>query len=176
MKRAWLLLVLIFLFTIAAGCSTSPNEGIKTAPKKGAYAPEFTLINTAGEEVSLSSQRGKVVLINFWATWCPPCLQEMPGIQSRYEMHKENFSVLAVNDGDPQALVVEFRDRVGLTFEPLIDTRGSVGQLYQISAFPTSMFVDEHGIIQIVHIGLMTEAQLDSYLVNLGVGVQTSSK
>lgn len=175
MKRAWLLLVLVAILAIAWGCSTSPNENIKTAPKQGAYAPEFSLINTAGEEISLNSQLGKVVLINFWATWCPPCLQEMPGIQSRYEMHKENLSVLAVNNGDPEHLVADFRDQTGLTFEPLLDTRGNVAQLYQVNAFPTSMFVDEHGIIQIVHIGLMTESQLDSYLVDMGLGIETSS-
>ena len=176
MKRIWLLLVLIIIAGTAAGCKTSPDEGIKTAPKQGAYAPEFTLINTAGEKVSLSSQRGKVVLINFWATWCPPCMQEMPGINSRYEMHGEYFEVLAVDNGDPTDLVIQFRDQVGLSFEPLLDSRGTVSQLYQVTAFPTSMFVDEHGIIQIVHIGLMTESQLDDYLAQMGLGVETSSK
>lgn len=177
MKRFWLLLlVLIILAGLAAGCKTSPNEGIKTAPQQGAFAPEFTLSNTAGEKVSLTSQRGKVVLINFWATWCPPCMQEMPDINNRYEMHRENLAVLAVDNGDPIESVLQFRDQVGLSFEPLLDSRGAVSRLYQINAFPTSMFVDEHGIIQIVHIGLMTASQLDSYLADMGLGVETSSK
>ena len=175
MKKVWLLLVLIILAGIAAGCKTSPNEGIPTAPKQGAYAPEFTLTNTVGEKVTLSSHRGKVVLINFWATWCPPCMREMPDINSRYEMYSENFVVLAVDNGDPVQQVVQFRDQVGLAFEPLLDSRGAVSQLYQVTAFPTSMFVDEHGIIQFVHIGLMTVAQLDDYLADMGLGTEISS-
>ena len=175
MKRIWLLLVFIILLGIAAGCATSPNEGIKTAPKQGAYAPDFTLINTAGEQVSLSSHRGEIVLINFWASWCPPCLQEMPDINTRAVMHREYLTVLAVNDGDTGSTVVQFKNDMGLTFAPLIDTGSDVAQLYQVNGLPTSMFVDEHGIIQIVHIGLMTKSQLDDYLAQMGLGTETSS-
>jgi peroxiredoxin len=169
LKRIWILIALLLILATAAGCKTYPGEGNRTSIKRGEYAPNFTLVNTAGEEVTLTNQRDKVVLINFWATWCPPCLQEMPDIQSRYEMHRDHFTVLAVNDGDSNQQVVAFRDEIGLTFEPLLDPSGSIASLYQVSAFPTSIFLDEHGIIQFIHIGLMTESQLDTYLVEMGI-------
>jgi peroxiredoxin len=159
-----------------AACQTNPDEGIQTAPEVGAFAPEFTLVDTADNEVALSDHRGKVVLINFWATWCPPCRQEMPGIQSRHAFHNGDLAVLAIDNAEPKDLVVAFRDELSLGFEPLLDSNGKVSNLYQVRAFPTSMFVNEHGIIQFVHIGFMTESQLDDYLAQMGLGEETASQ
>ena len=175
MKRITEFILLILIVVSAAACKTSENEGMRVAPEVGAFAPEFSLTNTAGEEVSLSDYRGQVVLINFWATWCPPCLQEMPGIDARHEQYPNDLVVLAVNDDESQDQVSAFREEFELSFEPLLDPGGRTGALYQVRAFPTSLFVNEHGIIQFVHIGLMTESQLDDYLGKMGLSVEPAS-
>ncbi|MBN2043614.1 MAG: redoxin domain-containing protein [Anaerolineales bacterium] len=169
MKRIWIPAIILVILATAAGCKTYPDEGRQVKIKRGEYAPNFSLTDTTGEEVSLWDHRNKVVLINFWATWCPPCLQEMPDIQTRYEIHKQDLSVLAVNDGDSLAQVSSFQHELGLSFNPLLDPNGSVSSLYQVSAFPTSIFLDEHGIIRFIHIGLMTASQLDAYLLEMGL-------
>lgn len=168
MKKAAIFVVLVIVVLVAAGCKTYPTEGLREAPEVGAIAPRFTLTDTAGAQVSLEDHRGKVVLLNFWATWCPPCRQEMPDIQSRYEMHSPNLVVLAIDNNEPLDLVQSYVDEVGLSFNPLLDPGADVQILYQIRGYPTSMFVDENGIIQIVHVGLMTQSQLDGYLSQMG--------
>jgi len=175
MKFYRLFLVLVLIAFGAAACKTSPDEGVRVAPEIGAIAPEFRLTNTAGEEDSLSAHRGQVVLINFWATWCPPCLQEMPGIDARHEQYHGDLVVMAVNNDEPKAQVTAYKDELELSFEPLLDPGGKTGMLYQVRAFPTSVFVNQHGIIQFVHIGLMTESQMDDYLAEMGLGAETAS-
>ena len=160
----------------AAACKTSPDEGIREAPELGAIAPGFILQNTDGTEVSLQDHRGKVVLINFWATWCPPCRQEMPGIQAKFQEHQGDLVVLAIDNDEPVSLVKDFQDQLGLTFDILLDPSARVNVQYLIRSYPTSMFVDENGIIQIVHIGLMTEGQLDNYLAQMGLGEEAASR
>jgi peroxiredoxin len=175
MKKGFLLLGLVLIVLVVAGCKTSPHEKLREAPAVGALAPLFTLTDVNGTAVSLEEQRGKVVLLNFWATWCPPCRQEMPGIQSRFEQHQPDLVVLAIDNDEPINLVQRFTEEFELSFSPLLDPRAEVQILYQIRAYPTSMFVDENGIIQIVHIGLMTESQLDGYLAQMGLGTTVTS-
>jgi peroxiredoxin len=168
------LLLFVFLFVVSA-CKTSPDEGVREAPEVGALAPGFTLTDTGGEKVSLADHRGKVVLINFWATWCPPCRQEMPGINARYQQHQGKLEVLAIDNDEPLGLVSDFQEDLDLSFKPLLDPQARVQILYQVRAYPTSMFVNENGMIEIVHIGLMTEGQLDDYLAQMGLGEETAS-
>ncbi len=150
----------------------SPDTiGLEVAPVKGSIAPDFELQNLDGEEVQLSDFRGQPVLINLWATWCGPCRLEMPAIQDRFELYKEEgFVVLAVDFDEPKSVVKEFRDELDLTFEILLDPGASVQNLYRNRNYPSSFFVDETGVIQVHHIGVMTEAQLDENLVKIGVG------
>lgn len=138
------------------------------APVTGAPAPEFSLESLAGEQVSLADARGHPVLINFWATWCGPCRVEMPAIQSRYEMHKDQgLRVYAIDFDEPRELVEDFAKAFGLTFDVLLDPGGQVNNTYKIIGYPTSFFVAADGVIQIVHVGAMTEGQLDEYLVKI---------
>ncbi len=128
-----------------------------------------------GKQRRLSEWAGRPIVLNFWATWCPPCLQEMPGIDSRHEQYQGDLVVMAVNNDESEAQVTAYKDELSLSFEPLLDPGGKTGMLYQVRAFPTSVFVNQHGIIQFVHIGLMTESQLDDYLAQLGLGAETAS-
>ena len=152
-----------------------PHDPEKTAtlaiaPVEDSIAPDFSLINTQGERVKLSDFRGKPVLINFWATWCGPCLIEMPSIQDRFEKHqKEGLVVFAIDFDEPKEDVAFFGEELGLTFDLLLDPGGEIQNLYRILGYPTSFFVDPDGVIKVLHIGVMTEGQLDDYLSQIGI-------
>jgi thiol-disulfide isomerase/thioredoxin len=139
-------------------------------PSVGSQAVDFTLLSLSGETNKLSELNGKPGLINFWATWCAPCLLEMPNIQKLYEKYPGQFEVLAVNAGESERTVQKFVDAVGLTFSILLDVDGEVQQQYRIKGYPTTYFLDKDGIIRFQHIGMLTEAQLTEYLGMLGVG------
>jgi len=113
----------------------------------GAKAPDFSLRNLQGKTVKLSDYRGKKVMLNFWATWCPPCKQEMPAIQQFFEEKKGDVAILAVNiDGAED--VIEFVQTRKLTFPILLDENNRVNEQYKIVTIPTTFFIDEKGIIQ----------------------------
>ena len=149
---------------IAAGKSLSASPAI------GSPAPDFELTNLTGDHIRLSELRGTVVLINFWATWCGPCRLEMPAIQERYERYRPELAVLAVDFDEPADEVKKFVEELGLTFEVLLDPGAKVQDLYRVRGYPTTYLVDAEGSVQVSHIGLMTEDQLDSYLTQVGVG------
>jgi len=176
MKKGLYLLLIAALVLLAAACKTSPDEGVREAPEIGALAPGFTLKSTQGTNISLKDHRGQVVLINFWATWCPPCRQEMPGIQAMYQAHEGDLAVLAIDNDEPLPLVLEFQKEFGLTFDILMDPAARVQNEYRIRSYPTSLFVDKNGIIKFIHIGLMTESQLGEYLSQMGLGEKTASQ
>jgi cytochrome c biogenesis protein CcmG, thiol:disulfide interchange protein DsbE len=150
--------------------SAEGRGGAISAPIVGSKAPDFTLNTLDGEPVSLSDLEGKVVLINFWATWCEPCKIEMPFFQSRYEQHAPQFEVLAVNYAEPEDTVRRFVEAEGLTFTILLDRSAEVVRKYQVRGYPTTLVVGPDGIIQVYHIGIVTQRQLDGYLEAAGVG------
>lgn len=138
------------------------------APITGSPAPDFTLKNIHGKEVTLSKFKGQPVLINFWATWCGPCRIEMPAIEAAYQEYKGGgFVVLAVDADEPLKDVTEFVNDLGLTFEILMDPGFTVNDRYQIRAYPTSFFVGRDGTIVSLQIGSMTESQLEENLAKI---------
>jgi len=149
-----------------AGAAATPAP----APVVGAPAPDFTLNELGGGQVTLSSFNGQVVLINFWATWCGPCELEMPGIEAQYQAVKDQgFTVLAVNLDEPDTLVSDFVTRLGLSFPILLDPGATVNDLYRVRGYPTTYIVDREGVIVQVHVGYMNEGQLTGYLAKLGL-------
>ncbi|WP_027965033.1 redoxin domain-containing protein [Halalkalibacillus halophilus] len=129
-------------------------DDIEVGLDLGSEAPDFELETLEGEIVQLSDYRGQKVMINFWATWCPPCRAEMPDMQSVYE--DEEVEILAVNLSSTEAArsdVVNFVDDFGLTFPILLDKYEEVANLYEISPVPTSYLVDTNGVIQFKMIG-----------------------
>ncbi len=132
-------------------------------------APDFELVNLSGETVALSDFRGKAVLVNFWATWCPPCRSEMPLIDSFAEKHEEDLVVLAVNAGESESDVRSFVETHSLDFEFLLDPDNSIVKLYRINGFPTSLFIDEKGFLQGTHIGELDEVLMTAYLEKIGL-------
>ncbi|MBI5354376.1 MAG: TlpA family protein disulfide reductase [Chloroflexi bacterium] len=136
-----------------SGVSTS---GKISAPQAGFAAPNFSLQTLDGVSYTLADLRGQAVLVNLWATWCPPCRAEMPAIEKMYEEYKgQGFIVLAVNmtyQDDP--LKVEpFAKEYNLTFPILLEGTGNVASAYQLQSLPSSFFIDRNGVISEVVIG-----------------------
>ena len=120
---------------------------------KGDLAPDFELTTLAGDTVKLSDYRGKKIMLNFWASWCPPCRSEMPHMENYYTDNKEsdNMEILAVNMTKTEKNKVEsakeFVDEYKLTFPILLDEDSEVMKMYQIKVYPTSYIINEEGVI-----------------------------
>jgi cytochrome c biogenesis protein CcmG/thiol:disulfide interchange protein DsbE len=165
--------VLIHLVLLFAGAiwiwfsRVSPQDVLadsRIAPRPGFQAPDFNLSTSQGTQISLSTLHGQPVIINLWASWCPPCREEMPALQKVYETyHEQGLEILGVNatNQDDVQAANEFSNRLGLTFPILLDGDGRVSRLYQLQSLPTTFFVGRDGSIQDVIIGgPMAEALL----------------
>lgn len=136
--------------TLNAAGSAPPS------PQMGFSAPDFTLDVLDGEKLTLSDLRGKVVLVNLWASWCPPCRAEMPALDAMYRKYRDaGFVVVAVNTTyqDAEADARAFVQRLGLTFPIVLDRDGATSQRYRLQALPTSYFVGRDGLIRDIVIG-----------------------
>jgi thiol-disulfide isomerase/thioredoxin len=129
-------------------------------------APDFTLKNLQGEEVSLSDYRGKIVLINFWATWCTWCDKEMPDLQ-RLDNENDDLVVLAVDVMEDKKTVEKYIEKGKYEFEVVLDEDGEVSQTYLVSGFPRSYFVDKDGILLGGVPGAMTYEQMVEILESI---------
>ncbi|WP_138417342.1 TlpA disulfide reductase family protein [Aquibacillus sediminis] len=147
--------------------SPSPDQGedVEQAEdvglEKGEIAPDFELQTLDGETVRLSDYRGQRVMVNFWATWCPPCRAEMPDMQQFYE--EKDVAVLAVNLTSTETSIEdvrEFIEEMGLTFPILMDDEGELAASYQIQAYPTSYMIDSNGRTSFIAQGPMNEEQM----------------
>ena len=138
---------------------------------KGDLAPDFTLTTLDGKKVQLSELKGKKVIVNFWATWCPPCKAEMPHMQNFYEdfSDEENVEILAVNmtSQDKEESVQNFVQDYELTFPIPLDTEGVVRETYQVLRIPTSYMIDTKGRIQNKIEGPMDENMIKDFVTNL---------
>lgn len=148
------------------------QSGTSSTPEIGQQAPNFTLADLEGSEVSLADFEGRPVIINFWATWCGPCRIEMPELQEAYEERQdEGLTILAVNmEETPEMVRRFFYDDLRLTFTPLLDRDGEVTDLYGVFNLPTTYFVNPEGAIAAVHRGPLTGSQIDSYLQETTAG------
>lgn len=147
----------------------NPGAEIPESAAVGSAAPDFELQTLSGEKVRLSDLRGKIVLINFWATWCEPCKIEMPFFEKLYQKNGSQLEILAVNFDEPQQKVQQFAEEFGLSFPILLDPGAEVQNLYRVRGYPTTFIVDEEGMTSFHHIGLITEEQVFDYLSQLGV-------
>ena len=146
--------------------AAATTGGLIPSPREGFLAPDFTLELLGGGQVTLSELRGKGVVINLWASWCPPCRAEMPAIQRVYEKTRgRGLEVLAVNTTfqDSERDAAGFVQELGLTFPVPLDRSGTVSRQYQLRALPSTFFVDREGIIRKVIIGgPMSEATIQT--------------
>jgi peroxiredoxin len=145
MTRFVSIFLLLVIFSLSA-CSTS--EAPKPAVE-GQQAPDFTLADVSGIKICLSDLKGEVVLVNFWATWCPPCREEIPSMVALNRlMAGKPFRMLAISlDQGGKDAVNDFFRRSGLTLPVLLDSDGKVGKLYGITGVPETFVIDRKGVI-----------------------------
>lgn len=133
--------------------------------KEGDPAPDFTLQTLEGDTVQLSDLKGQPVLINFWATYCGPCRDEMPAIERRYDKYKDTgFQVLAVNTGESELSMRTFLRSLDLSFPTLLDPKTQVTNEYNVTSLPHSFFIHPDGTINKVVIGPMTDTIIEQHL------------
>ena len=154
LRRLFVSLILGLVLVTGTACATPspepPAEETRSylVPpfKPGLLATDFTLETPDGDTISLSDYRGQVVLINFWATWCPSCKAEMYALEKYYAEHKaDGFVVLAVNHKESAAAVSEFIEAEGLSFPVVLDTKGRVASAYNVTGIPISFYIDRDG-------------------------------
>jgi peroxiredoxin len=161
MKRIYntaLLGVLVSSLTFLISGSLVWGMGSRV-PAVGTTAEDFRLVDLKGKQQSLSQYRGKVVLVNFWATWCKPCTTEMPAMQSTYDkLHEKGFVVLAINELEDETRVREHINQYGHTFPVLMDRDNKVANQFGVFGLPVSVFIDEKGVVrEYIKGGLLTE-------------------
>jgi thiol-disulfide isomerase/thioredoxin len=148
--------------------SIAPEESVQLSLNRGMVISDFTLQSLAGDSVSYSDFAGKPVIINLWATWCPPCKKEMPYFQTAYEKYEnQGLVILGINYTYQQVLseVTTFVNEAGLTFPILLDTTGEVSSdIFNLQGLPETFFIDPEGIVQHVQIGDLSADELEGYI------------
>ena len=117
-------------------------------------APDFTLKSKESGNIRLSEQRGNIVMVNFWASWCGPCREELPKMEELYQEYQDlGFEILAVNVDDEASKADVLLDDIEVSFPVLFDTAGEVSQLYDVNAMPTTVIIDRDGNQRLLHLG-----------------------
>jgi len=155
-KSSYRVVILVFLATAMLLVFFYPKErntGKSILSKQrieiGQLAPDFTYPDLSGKNVSLSDYRGNVILVNIWATWCPPCIAEVPSMEALYKKLKgDHFEILAISiDQQEQTFVSSFVKKHNLNFPVLLDPRGTIGMSYQTTGVPESFIIDKNGVL-----------------------------
>jgi len=141
------------------------------APQVGQPAPDFALLDLNGRRVQLSDLRGKVVVVNFWATWCGPCKQEFPELQKAYASAPNDVVVLALDQAESPSRVARFRDQYGATFTILLDSRSEVADSYLLKGIPDTIIVGRDGIVTDVSLGPLSAGTF-RYKINQALKAQ----
>lgn len=180
-RKSFILLSIILFLFLLGGCTANKEsepanlpaeEEEKTFPQIGSLAPTFTLKNLEGEEVALESYRGKIVVLNFWGSWCPPCKEEMPYLEAFYkEENRYNAKLLTVNimqeeDVSPE-VIQSFVTQNGYTFPVLLDEGSQVAQNYGVYGIPQTFILDENGKLLYIKYGPFEQDELQNILERL---------
>jgi len=162
------LLVAWLLFIGAGARSLVADEAAErfseTLEASSASAPDFTLPDLDGNQVSLSQFRGRPVVVNFWATWCPPCEAEIPHLIEAYEQEQGQVVFLAVSIGEPSSTVRRFAQEHGMPFIILLDRNERVAGDYQVRGIPATFFVTREGTIAMRYVGQMSPRVIEEGL------------
>ena len=185
-KKPWLFIISGFLAGTLAGLVLLAIIGVldfrllipglagrsetgEVSPDIGSPAPDFVLDDLSGNPVKLSDLKGRLVVLNFWATWCTPCRTEMPEFQEIYQQYEPDLVVLGINLEQKPAEIQDFVSQLGITYPILLDIEGLVSKLYKVIQLPNTYFIDRQGIIRIRHIGFLSSDQFHQYLDRVGV-------
>lgn len=187
-QRIWICLIIAVSLLVLAGCSQklgkvgqsssetqgstqgessntetgSTSEETAEITHEPELAPSFELKSLEGETITLEDYKGQYVFINFWATWCQYCDEEMPDLMAFQKAHAEEVTVLAVNVNEKNDVVQKYIDKNKLDLKILLDSDGTVSQLYQVSAFPTTFLVDKAGKVIGYIPGKLTAEDMES--------------
>ncbi|MFO7815431.1 MAG: TlpA disulfide reductase family protein [Halanaerobiales bacterium] len=165
------MLIVITAITITAGVwilignytAETVHSEVKVGAAIGQKAPDFTLNNMEGEEVTLSNYRGTKVFLNFWASWCPPCKEEMPAIQ-KLQNNYDDIKVITVNSGEKKDKVSNYLTEKNYTFTTLLDKDGTITTDYLVRGIPTTFIIDEDGIIIRKQSGAITYGKMQEMI------------
>ena len=142
------------IFLLSALLGASPQLLHASSELAGQAAPDFVLKSASGDNLRLSEYRGEVVMINFWATWCGPCRQELPLLDELYgRYNKVGFHLLGVNIDDDSSKALQMAEELSVSFPVLFDKQKEVSKLYSVEAMPVTVLVDREGTIRHVHQG-----------------------
>ncbi len=144
---------------VSDGTQTEPDD---EKPEQLNTAPDFTVVDMNGNTVKLSDYFGKPIVVNFWGTWCPYCVQEFPHFQKIYEEYKDEVVFLMVNSGDTKSDAANFLSYYGYTFPAYLDTTNSAVSAYGVYNFPTTLFIGANGELAHRYAGAMSEQMLRS--------------
>jgi cytochrome c biogenesis protein CcmG, thiol:disulfide interchange protein DsbE len=161
--------VLLGILVLVSQPSAQKGTSRKLPPTVGSPVSDFSLPVLSGGSLNLSTLKGKPVVINFWATWCGPCKQEMPLLQQYAQKYSERFALFGVDFQEEPDVVQTFVDSLGLTFPILLDKTGIAADLYFVRNFPTTFFVDSEGVLRAQHVGQLSEEDLAGYLKTIGI-------
>jgi len=166
------LILIAIAVLVTASRSSSPVRGaVGISPVPGVVnylVPELELVELSGVPVSLENLRGQVVLVNNWATWCPPCRAEMPELETYYRDHQdEGFILVGINSGDSHDQVVDFVREYDLTFPMWLDPTGLALQVFQNNALPSSYVIDQSGVVRLIWMGAVSLEALEYYVTPL---------
>ncbi len=150
------MMTLYSMILLAVQLTSASAESI-TGP-----APDFTLKNTAGQAVQLKSLQGEVVMLNFWASWCGPCRQEMPLLDELYHQYKAlGFTILGINVEEDPAKARELLQQVPVNFPVLFDSTNTITERYRIVAMPSTILIDRSGNMRFLHLGYQPGYELE---------------
>jgi len=142
------------ILLLGATFSVFAASSLASSSLVGQTAPDFVLKSATGENLRLSEFRGDVVMINFWATWCGPCRQEMPLLDDLYNRYQRvGFRLLGVNIDDDSRRAMQMIEELGINFPVLFDEQKEVSKLYEVGAMPVTLLVDREGTVRYVHLG-----------------------
>ena len=173
MKNKIFWISILLLVSLLAGCGAKPETTVPTVSSTPGetggtanYAPDFTVYNEKGEEVKLSDFRGKPVVLNFWASWCPPCKAEMPEFDEQYQQLGDQVQFMMVNltTGDDFAAAKSYIDQQGYQFPVFYDQSGEAAYRYSVQSIPVTFFITAKGHLLTYRMGMLSGEELEYYI------------
>lgn len=158
---------IFFLINASAGAADVQSSGSRsTVPAQVNYpAPELSLENINGQVQSLADFRDKIVLVNNWATWCPPCKAEMPTLVAYYQAHKdEGFVIISIDAGESKQAVQAFAEQYKMTFPVWLDPGAAAMDAFKNQSLPSSYVIDRSGTVRVMWVGEINREMLEKYV------------